>query len=206
MCFVKIVRVTTLAAEPKLPQWVFFNSHLKDLDESYYISEWTLVQPHCADCCQWQRITLEGYGLGLEVRIRVHGLELWVRVHGLGWGFRVSVRLGSGTKTMKIIHTDFPAMKWMKWGYFEHFKDGLRQDEIFLMGSIWFSSEKISLTQFPLLMHLICYNVSPRSKNRQSAWVLQGRDSKPNVADGGNDQGDRRDAVEIWMIPPFLPS
>lgn len=56
---------------------------------------------------------------------------------------------------------------------------------MFLMGSIGFFSEKISLTQFPLLMHLMCHNISCRSKNRQSARVLQGRDRKPNVADGG---------------------
>lgn len=63
--------------------------------------------------------------------------------------------------------------------------NSLKQVESFLKGSIGFSSEKISLKHLSLLMHLICHNVSHSSKNSQSAGVQQGRDRKPNVADGG---------------------
>lgn len=76
------------------------------------------------------------------------------------------------------------------------FKDGLKLVESFRKGSIGFSSEKISLRHLPLLMHLICHDVSRSSKNSQSAGVLQGRD-RNLMWQMDDDQGDRKNAAEV---------
>lgn len=76
------------------------------------------------------------------------------------------------------------------------FKDRLKQDEMFLMESKGFSSEKISLTQFPLLMHLMCHNISCRSKKSRVQDCYKAEIGNLMWQMGENEQGDRRDAAE----------